>query len=301
MNGVTKYAPLLHFSRFEQHLPGEPEAFRANAYLHESKYRGNRDRVWNPREGHWRDSDRHDDDCCGPSWESTLDEIETVTRSERPGGPTSDGPVTRPHDDRNLWREENARKGFSLSLKDGHRRSRSGSLADPKCSIYHVLDRGKFDGFDYVALTYWYFFVRNWNVVLTHEGDWEHITLYFRETDFGKAVRPEAVYFAAHNGGHAYWGQDPVLKWEEDSHLHVYVSVWGHASYPELPSFRRWQYSKRWRTWDRDIPGVLSQPWRDFDGAWGRTGKKAWTTGPLGPYFKWPTLSQEGFEMVRKP
>jgi hypothetical protein len=140
-------------------------------------------------------------------------------------------------------------------------------------------------GENWVALYYWFFYTYNWNVALAHEGDWEHITLYFELSRFESSETPDFIFYAAHKHGIVLKFDDARIE-KEETHPIVFVSNWGHPSYPTMPDRLRQHYTVAWRTWHHEILPITSQPWALYDGAWGEVGSWGASTGPLGPYFK---------------
>lgn len=289
MSIVEKYAPYLHFSKYEYHFPGIPNDFPNNARFRQSNFEKNRDRGWNNKARKWEANNKYGADYLGTDWQTILGEIKNVTQSFRPNVPTWYDDVTRPRDERNIWRNEDEARGFFLELSDELDRGQSGTRPDHPIPIFHDIDKYDIDGEIYVALSYWFFYVLNWYVFITHEGDWEHITLYFRESDFEQGNFPEWIYFSAHNGGSLYKlnskNNKNYLHWEDNTHPHVYVSIFGHPSYANTENYLN-EYRIKWKTWEQAIPPVTDQPWSLYDGAWGDVGYVEFTTGPLGPFFK---------------
>jgi hypothetical protein len=116
---------------------------------------------------------------------------------------------------------------------------------------------------------------------LCHQGDWECVTVFLDpENELGA---PVAVGFAAH-------GDKSRVAWKDvdkhDGRLVVYSALGSHASLPK-PGYN-WKTGdfgdangRRWRTQERLEP--VKQEWWGYGGAWGRAGKVADLTGPLGP------------------
>lgn len=286
MSIVQTYAPCLLLSRYEQHLPGQPEAFRSRARFRESNFDGRKDRGWNRATGQWEPGNEHGSDYLGTDWETILDVIQQETGMLRPGGPARDGPVTRPRDKRNLWRDEDGVRGFFLELEEGFGHRRSGAPPNSPGCVFHDTYEFRANDWDYVAVAYWFFYVYNWHVFFAHEGDWEHITLYFTKSGFESGREPIFVFFAAHNEGLLLPAPHPSISWVDGSHPNVFVSRWGHPSYPVPPPHRRSEYTVRWETWRQPIPAIESLDWHRYDGAWGEVGAWVHSTGPLGPFFK---------------
>jgi hypothetical protein len=280
---AREFAPLLCFRDDERHLPGSPDEFRRNARFRESNFDGSRDRGWNRSLDTWVAGNQHGAEWLDVRWGTVTREIAAVTGRPRDTLPP-DRDVTRPRDSRNHWGEGSTR-GFFLELAEGFGRARSGSAGPPLPIYYDLVDYRDADGGEWKALSYWFFFVFNWNVLALaqHEGDWEHITLYFSPPAFADGGRPELIFYASHNDGFLVSGLSPS-QYAEDRHPIVYVHPNGHPSYPIVPDPGR--YDRRWRTWEHDVLPLDEQEWARYDGAWGEVGETVHTTGPLGPWFK---------------
>jgi hypothetical protein len=293
---VRDFAPLLRLDRDERHFPGEPDQFRANSRFRQSNFADSRDRGWNKTLARWEESDVEGEDYTGTQWGTILGQIGEETSALRPGGVTSDGPITRPRDRRNLWNPGGA-TGFLLELREGFGHDQSGNRPDgtPARIFYdhHAFRDGS--GRRWAALSYWFFYMYNWHVVSQHEGDWEHVTLYFADERFDSF--PAVLFYAAHNegylvsGGARVWVPDdatadtPATTPGAATHPIVFVSRFGHPSYPIVHDPERYTWAIR--TWDEGIPWIDEPaPWRDYDGAWGEVGEIVHSTGPLGPWFK---------------
>jgi hypothetical protein len=290
---VTRWAPLLLFDRNEDHFPGEPDRFRSESRFRQSNYRDKADRGWNRAGGRWEDGDHSGDDYLGTDWGTILRLVDQETKDLRPLGLQTGGKVTRPLDERNLWGSGDHR-GFYLSWRGGLFSKKSGSTQDRPVPIFHDIDEIRTTTGRWTALHFWFFYVLNWCTIPTHEGDWEHITLYFADTAFEDGFRPSYVYFSAHEGGLLLEPGHAAMKWIETTHPSVYV-LGGHASYPLVAREVRDRYTLAWRTWEQEIPKVEAAPWAIYDGAWGAAGPTTWTTGPLGPLFK------RGRDIVENP
>ena len=280
---ASKFAPLLRFHPDERHFPGEPDQFRQHSRFRQSNYRGVTDRGWSKAAGGgWVDGNHQEADAFDIPWGTLLPAIDAETKGIRPGGPTIEGPVSRPRDERNLWDRLDSR-GFFLELAEGYGRDRSGSdPAIPLSVFYDVHEFTTDDGQAWLALHYWFFYIYNWNVLLAHEGDWEHITLYFDPARAAALRKPECVFYAAHTGGRLV--PAAAVQWAETWHPTVFVSRSGHPSYPRVAHPA--DYDRYWRTWALPIWYVAEEPWCTYCGAWGEVGELAESTGPLGPWFK---------------
>ncbi len=279
---AQRFAPLLLFHRSERHFPVDPDAFRREARLRMSNRSGRRDAGCRASDGRWMDGD-HD----GPEfYDMPWDMVAQATAAElgEPHPRTLDwcDDVTRPRDGRNRWRRGggDGTRGFYLDLRNRDWLRGTGR-ADARAPIFFDLYRITAP-VEAVALSYWFFYDYNWHVAMAHEGDWEHITVYFHPAD-PACVLPTFAYYAQHGGGMRVAWAD-VRR--EDTHPRAYVSTYGHPTYPAVPAAREGEWRTAWRTWEHELRPVGRQPWTTFDGAWGEVGELAASTGPLGPWFK---------------
>lgn len=301
---AKRFAPFLFFSPDEAHHPGEPEEFRRVARFRQSNWSGHRDRGWNVVRNAWEEPGGSDDTFRGAGWEAIRDAIAAETSDLRPGGVKPSDPehepprVTRPRDGRNLWQPGDAR-GFFLELPEGFGRTKSGADPSSPVSVFcDVQDFTASTGVKWVVVYFWFFYIYNFFVVFEHEGDWEHISLYFQAEDVADAeaaARPDFLFYSAHNAGKLLAADHPSIEWFDDggqrsgegTHPGVYVSRWGHPSYPSVSEeFRRQKKLRPWKSWEQPLLMVEKQPWGLFDGAWGEVGESVHSTGPLGPIFK---------------
>jgi hypothetical protein len=295
---VEKYAPALFLRKDEKHYPATPEEFRRVGRLRQSNFDGRKDRGWNRAKQVWEQPGGKGPDYQGEEWETIKGLILTATGDLRPGGAAASTPetpapkVARPRDSSNLWGRGET-KGFFLELPDGYGRATSGPGS--QVPIFHDVQRFRAsNGSNWVAVYYWFFYVYNWFIVSEHEGDWEHVTLYFEPERFDAGDRPGFVYYAAHNDGLLLRAGDARIEWygeegqaaPEGTHPGVYVSPFGHPSYPTVPEKLRALYPRPWLTWKEPLPSVQGQAWDLYDGAWGEIGEIVHSTGPLGPIFK---------------
>ena len=286
MSSINTYAPLLLYHKYEHHFLGDPEEFRQHVRFRQSNFDGRKDRGWNTKHRRWENNNNDGADYRGTDWPGVKQQIHAVMQDLRPGGPTRDGNITRPRDKRNMWRFEDNTRGFFLQLADGFGRGGSGCTPDSPLPIFCDIDRFTVAGRRYVSVLYWFFYIQNWFIIYTHEGDWEHVTLYFEEKDFENGRGPSWVYFASHNTGHVFRANDKKLTYEDNTHLHVYVSRFGHPSSPKVLRRRRADYRHKIKTWEQPIPLIEDFDWSTYCGAWGAVGESVHTTGPLGPFFK---------------
>jgi hypothetical protein len=165
-------------------------------------------------------------------------------------------------------------------------------------------------------ISYWFFYAYNdappVHLLWDHQGDWENISLLFREA--GSVWKLEAVSYSAHGnpepvnaacsitsiGGSPLSCPAPRTSWAGQSRLVGYVADGDHATYSAsgphpIPSTHGLAtdhtssiasgYS--WPTWKNLLP-LEAQGWAGFCGAWGRVGNPLLPfasdrTGPLGP------------------
>lgn len=280
---VRTYAPVAKLDHKERHFPSSPEWLRTVSRFRQSIPLGV-DRGWNKHEGKWSEGNRDGPEYFDVPWAQVIPA--SLERYERSGvlNPASDQNV-RPWDSRSIHRrsgDASSPEGLFLERSDALPRSDSGMSPLDKRVIAPVF----FDLLEgengWVRVLYWFFYELNlYHGLLTHEGDWEHITYYFRPGSFRKGEPPESVYFAQHNGGQIVG----FGKLERDGdHPVVYVNRHGHPTQPFAKNPRGYTYE--WRTWEVEHIAIADLDWRDFPGAWGEVGLTTHTTGPLGPYFK---------------
>ncbi len=155
---------------------------------------------------------------------------------------------------------------------------------------------------DDTAISYWFFYgFSEFLPRIGHQGDWEHVTLRIRDDTLVGAL------FAVHEV--KYWVKPRDLELE-DGRLQIFSARARHATWWKegdhspgieffkdrekieavrgLPSLRIQDVTSRGLTWDlgRRLEPLADQPWRGFGGAWGRLGRSASTTGPLGAWQK---------------
>ena len=278
---IRKYAPLVHLHAEEEHLPSKPENFRESCRFRMSL--SGRDKGWNKTSGTWEKGDQHGSEYHDVRWDQIVEQSddELVRNGRGPGDRNSN---IRPRDDKNLYGDGSQRGLFMQRARHLHDEF-SGIQTTPNNEIVApvFIDTAYSDSHKTVRVLFWFFYELNhWKFMITHEGDWEHITLVFRAKDFEKEKDPMCIFFAQHNGG------VPVgfgnIKKEEDTHPIIYVHKHGHPCHSHVDEKHR--YTRTWKTWDSDWVYIPKADWRDFAGAWGEVGETKHTTGPLGPYFK---------------
>jgi hypothetical protein len=190
----------------------------------------------------------------------------------------------RPRDDNNLYGKGNP-TGLFLQRGQNLRDDQSGIRPTPANEVIApvFIDTEYHEDTKLFRVMYWFFYELNHFVALiTHEGDWEHITQIYKLDDFMARRPPRWVYFAQHNAGvliahnhlEKVFGTHPV----------IFVDKKGHPCVPTVDD--PGNYTRSWKTWMMDLFYIEQAPWREFAGAWGEIGTNKHTTGPLGPSFK---------------
>lgn len=164
-----------------------------------------------------------------------------------------------------------------------------------------------------ITLQYWFFYPYNDGFsVQNHEGDWEGIQV---KLDPGEQVNKIVLY--AH--GIARSLPKPDLGWHAETHPLVYAGAGTHATYASEKEcdFQLREGADdsccshpthRWFTYaggkgsllgiqgggvinvgERDLPRN-GQSWIQYGDTWGKMGRLAATSGPLGPAFKGPSV-----------
>jgi hypothetical protein len=194
--------------------------------------------------------------------------------------------------------QHNTRRGF---------RPNDGQLSAP-C---YVNARSAPDNSAAFDLQYWFFYPFNGREGrrITHEGDWEHVTVRVTNDSEPRLI---AVYISAHgqnNGGWAFPDNGvevgPILQFASGGNPIVYSALGSHASYSSAGVYKQsWpkagdRTSDRgpiWNTADDLVlveingqPPIASEDayaWLRFPGRWGAIRRLAWplaATGPFGP------------------
>lgn len=280
---VRAHAPLVKLDKKECHFPSSPEWLRMVSRFRRSIALG-ADHGWNKGAGVWSVGDQHGREYFDVPWAQIIPA--SLDRYQRVGvlNPMADENI-RPWDSRSIHRrpgDSYTPDGLFLERNDLLPRDASGMSpvgGRVIAPVFFDLLEGESG---WVRLLFWFFYELNlYHGWLTHEGDWEHITYYFRPGTFQDGEPPESVYFAQHNGGQVvgFGG----LETDGDRPV-VYVNRQGHPTQPFVTNPRAYTYE--WRTWEVQHFAIADLEWRDFPGAWGEVGFTTHTTGPLGPYFK---------------
>lgn len=129
---------------------------------------------------------------------------------------------------------------------------------------------------------FWFFFGFNGSV-LSHQGDWEDVTIKVNSDG-----QVDGAFLSAH-GRRPFFPRNELTI--EDDRVVVYCSRVTHAFFPNPGTFgfpAPDVTSAGGHTWDTsgNVEDLFLQPWRDFAGAWGEVGDLVHTTGPLGPWYK---------------
>lgn len=280
---VTDYAPVLRFDRRERHFPSDPDKFKDEARFRESRANA-RDKGWNKVDRRWVAKDARGPEYFAAAWSQIASE--SLKGYPAPG--TFEPwhlPNFRPRDKGSIDARDRRTTADGLFLERDDRLIRTESGAPPRNGLVTApvyVDVAYHRPSQAIRVLYWFFYELNWwGPLLTHEGDWEHMSLIAHRDRVVAGDPPEIAYFATHNEGEFrhydaldHHGRHPVGYVDRDGHpTHPHVN--DPASYPV-----------EWRTWDTDVRYVVEQEWRDYAGAWGEVGNTATTTGPLGPLFK---------------
>jgi hypothetical protein len=279
---IERWAPLIRLHKFERHLPSEPEIFRKSTRFRESRFGD--DRGWNKHERIWKTGDLYGSDYQAAGWDDIVHQSGLFLARHDPNR-AQKSLNARPRDDKNVCGEGSV-NGLFLERVRRLRKERSGMPT----SAVRQIDAPVFVDIYYdpehhmVRVLYWFFYELNhWHFMITHEGDWEHVTMVYREEHFRQKLAPKWVYFAQHNHGEIFQYVD--LDRYDQTHRIVYVDKVGHPCHADVD--HRYEYVYEWKTWeDNRIQFVPRAEWRDFAGAWGEVGETKHTTGPLGPTFK---------------
>ncbi|MBU1700035.1 MAG: hypothetical protein KJ970_03310 [Candidatus Eisenbacteria bacterium] len=278
---AQQYAPELRFHKSERHFPSDPREFRRLGRFRES--RPGKDQGWNKTIRDWVEGDQKGEAFEDISWNDIAEE----TRRRFPFSGQFDPPGSpnlRPRDSKNRYSPGSA-KGLFLQRTEklSDKRSGYGPFREAQVSGRVFVDTKYDPEKELVHVLYWFFYELNWwRFFITHEGDWEHVTLLFTKDAFTQGHEPAFVYFAQHDTGTAR--RFEKMTFSTERHPVVYVDPNGHPCKPSVKDSH--SYPLQWKTWTNFIEFVPQSKWRDFAGAWGEIGQTTHTTGPLGPYFK---------------
>lgn len=282
LNRVRRFAPHVLLHCRETHLPDKPENFNERARFRQSRFLS-ADRGYHTTAG-WQETDEEAPHYLNVPW--------TIMRTEshRAFAPEALDPTAgrnvRPRDPKNIYGRR-MNRGLFLERARSCQRDWSGMEAAGNCVKAPVFVDIAYDrGGHRVKVLYWFFYSLNWwKFFITHEGDWEHVSLIFTEDDFIEGNPPWVVYFAQHDHGVPIHFSK-IGKKECDMGVHpvVYVDRNGHPCSPAVQDPGK--YSKYWETCKGPLIPVVDCDWCDFAGAWGAIGELPYTTGPLGPLFK---------------
>ncbi len=282
LRAISSYGPLLRIHRNEAHLPASPEHFRAKCRFRMSESWGN-DKGYDKSRNQWFDGDHHSPQFHDIPWQNVIRESDIVlTRDKKPDQEPNAN--LRPRDDNNIYGSGNPNGLFfqrSRQLED----NRSGLRPTPREEVVApvFIDIEYHAEYGLFRIMYWFFYELNhWHFMITHEGDWEHITQIYKLDDFKNARPPRWVYFAQHNQG-ALVGHNHLEK-VFGTHPVIYVDKNGHPCMPFTKN--PGDYTRTWKTWQMQLFFIEETEWRGYAGAWGEIGSNKHTTGPLGPLFK---------------
>jgi len=292
---VVQYAPRLRFYKTEKHFPCPVNEFHARATFRRvlcSNQKG--EEVWDPRQRVWvpvpNPPDLPDEkSCLAPDW---ADVVKQATLGDIAGDSHGGAP---------------ARCGYFLALdrswfgKSPGAIKPTGAITSPVpiyCDVYPCgpgsPNFAPPEAGAGIAVSYWIFYVWNQASVGWHEGDWEHLTLYFAAGDFEKAKPP--THFATWQHGRPHVGGFKKLALIDDTHPEIYVNDQGHALQSGLPAVDGAPVTPgllakpAWDTWTLPIHNIEDEPWCGYTGGWGAitTHRKLLVdlSGPVGPWHK---------------
>ena len=291
---IQRYAPLFLFHRDERHFPYDPDGFRRIARFRES--RPGKDRGWNRLERKWNDGDDRSYMYYDAKWSHIIRESLLQLGHEGPGRVSGDWNL-RPRDHKN---PRQSPSGLFLQRSPAASQARSGFQPDAQRQVHAPLLVDAFHNptKGIVKVLFWFFYELNWfYLMLTHQGDWEHLTLFWCEDEFEAEQDPRFAYLAYHETGEVR--PFPMVEKTPDGHSKVYVNRNGHPSC--FGADHRSEYVYEWRTWEQRYELIEHAEWRDFPGAWGEVGEWTWSTGPLGPSMKLHSDHVEIVEVDAKP
>jgi hypothetical protein len=176
--------------------------------------------------------------------------------------------------------------------------------------VYYDRRTERVDGSPGVRITYWLLFGLDAYpegspaASLTHEGDWERISVLLRRGPRADAWRPVSVRYHAHGSARDVpWESVEVARGSADgpaSHPVAYAAGGNHALYPRdgdttiarvrddgarvrtVDRHGSCSDCPTWSTWEILLP-ARRQPWYGYGGAWGAVGPSDATSGPIGP------------------
>jgi hypothetical protein len=135
-------------------------------------------------------------------------------------------------------------------------------------------------------IDYWYFVPYNeaglWFGLGDHEGDWEGVSLLFREGAL------TAAYYSQHDSGSWYCARD--LERSADGRILVYSSLGSHSSFPRPGEYRRGLFFLGNDLVDAGefipmaVRALADEPYLNFGGRWGRENLRPGSRGPISPH-----------------
>ena len=322
LDPARDFAPLVHLHSRDEWLPMSAEDFIDNSILK------------------WSNRPRCPDELMAAGKrvpDKRLGDLDPAALGEGPAAyrrspdapdcdPDTDDPVsflahelTRPYSATGRSKRLPIQQGMFLDLVDAQRRgSRAVSREGPQKLLRDVpvyVDRvdakvGRRPG---LRLTYWLFYgfseppgPHGLTRLISHEGDWERISVLLRRGREPDQYVPISVRFHFHN-------EQRDLPWSAvkvasstgprpmaPTHPIVYSARGSHASFWRAGEYES-EFNRggrrhfavddeaiacpdcpQWQTW-RLVRNVRDEPWYGFGGAWGKVSGSGDTTGPLGP------------------
>ena len=205
------------------------------------------------------------------------------------------------------------REGFFLDLANRRRRpklrteARGSQQVLSNVPVYFERHPVRVEPGQEQRITYWFFYPFSISPggsdKISHEGDWERVSVLLRKGQATREWTPVAVRYHEHDT-HVDVPWADVRKAPDDSgratHPRAYVAKGSHATYRRsgkhvqvlarrglevirvVDDARACPQCPLWFTWQRVID-AQAQPWYGFGGAWGKVGDASDFTGPLGP------------------
>lgn len=285
---MRRFAPVMHLHPDEPYLPMSADAFIRDSRLclvgKPEKSRYGVIAAFDPDTGNWQFNPK-DGHHFGLGTEALAGIEQAVTTDEAAWH-------RRPH------AGASPPDGNYFALE--HRSSRpTGEFdpADPPPCYWYAQPWG-----EDTAISYWFFYgYSEFLANIGHQGDWEHVTLRIRDGELVGALFAvhEVKYYVQREELELVDGRPQIYSararhatwWKEGDHspgVEFFKDREKIEAVRGLPSLRIQDVTSRGLTWDvRDRLEALSeQPWRHYAGAWGRLGRSASTTGPLGAWQK---------------
>lgn len=219
--------------------------------------------------------------------------------------------ITRPHERARRPAELPLDQGFYLNLLTASHGGRELDARGPdpvlRAPAYFETSRRSGE----LRITYWFLYGKSepprktdTRYLVTHEGDWERISVLLRRTARKRYVPISARYYVHDDAHDVAWEDvrrvdDGAVVSDHGTHPMVVSARGTHAPYPQAGQFdysvdvggrrlalrdeaRECSACPRWRTWQR-LLDARRQPWYGYGGGWGLAMDEDEMSGPLGP------------------